>query len=78
MEKKIEKKDAALFYDFSKAGVERLRERGIDFIIDGRACSCESIDLICDVFANENYMADYISDQDGHIVQVRFDHIQNE
>lgn len=60
-------------FQFQLEGIFR---KGVDLYIDGRRSSPEGI---IDCFVNEeaNYMPDYVLDETGKLVQIRYDRVRN-
>lgn len=54
------------------------QDLGISFVIDGRTCSyINDYHFICAILSDGSYMRDYISDDQGKIIQICLDKVSN-
>lgn len=55
---------------------EGLQRRGVEFFIDGEAMHLQDVKRNA-LQEDSEYMADYVMDEQGAIVQVRFDRVES-
>lgn len=53
-----------------------IKQRRIPVVIDGTECPYKESEYICKVFEDDNYMRDYIVNENGSIKQVHLDKIK--
>lgn len=71
-------KEDESFYDANVEEIIWARNLGISFVIDGRTCSyVNDYHFIYTVLSDNRYMRDYISDEQGKIIQICLDKVSN-
>ncbi|MGN0293337.1 MAG: hypothetical protein ACI4D3_04950 [Lachnospiraceae bacterium] len=63
-------------YERMKGDLEAYNEQGITLRLSGKRASSERIASVCCIRECGSYMGDYILDESGRLVEIRFDKIR--
>lgn len=75
MKKKKFTKEERMRYDTLLKQMKRYEKRGVEITLSGERCSPEQIASACAVKEHGCYMGDYIWNESGGLVEIRYDKI---